>query len=72
MAEEWTEVAYDAPDKKVGFSASAIVTILQTHSPLVIVRAVVGWHGQIQRIIVKEPNLHVSPEERRSWWGEPQ
>jgi hypothetical protein len=48
-------VEYTAPNKKTGFSAFMIQDILKRHSPLCMIRATVGWGGQIQKLIVIVP-----------------
>jgi hypothetical protein len=55
VPEHWAKVEYHAPNPKVGFSAHQIQDVLQRHSPLCLVRAVVGWSGQIKSLVIITP-----------------
>lgn len=51
----WERIEYKAPNLKTGFAVWQIQEILSQHSPISMVRVIVGWRGQIQRLSVITP-----------------
>lgn len=47
---------YRAPDKTRGYTGGEISAILSRHHPAATVVARVGWRGQVQQLIVTEPD----------------
>lgn len=51
----WQEAAFDAPNAKTGFSIEQLRQLVNDAPDLAVVKAVVGWRGQIQRLIFSFP-----------------
>ena len=54
---------YRAPDKSRGYTGGEIAAILSRHYPGANVIARVGWKGQVQQLVVNEPDVEPYDEQ---------